>query len=624
MKPTLAAISGPMIGEVVVITEEEWSIGREESNDLHLSNKSVSRHHCLIKKDGEAYKIEDLDSFNGTFVENVPIKEHVLKHGDMIEIGDSVFVFLLRQEESPKASSSVQIEIGTLLSQSTLRLRREESIYLQPERLRMVLPAGTRIAQDLNALLKLTTEMILIKSKQTLFRRLLELIFETLPAQHGAILIRQEGLKEFSPVISYDRNLGWEAPVSVNQAIVAQVVEDISGILCNDILESEVRSLLCAPIQFLQSIIGVVYLDTTDVTVRFDKDHLQLLTAMAAVGAMAFQNLLQTEWLEEENQRLRKEIFKEHRMIGESPVMQGIYTTIKKIAPTDCTVLICGETGTGKELVARALHDNSMRADRPFIVINCAALTETLLENELFGHEKGAFTGAVSQKKGKIELADSGTLFLDEIAELSILLQSKLLRVLQEREFDRVGGMNPIRVDIRLVAATNKDLKEAVKNRSFREDLFFRLNVVLLPVPPLRDRIEDIPLLARYFTVKYSRKFKRHVIEISPEAMAFLKRYAWPGNIRDLENAIERAVVMGSTELLLPEDLPDTVLEAGPPSGVALSTYHNSIRDAKRQVIQKAMEQSKGNYADAAKLLGIQRTYLHRVMRNLNLKSHPS
>ena len=286
----------------------------------------------------------------------------------------------------------------------------------------------------------------------------------------------------------------------------------------------------------------------------------------------------------------------------------------------DSRVLICGETGTGKELAARAIHLNSPRADRPFVAINCAALTDTLLESELFGHEKGAFTGAVAQKKGKMEMAEGGTLFLDEISEFAPSLQAKLLRVLQEREFERVGGTLLIKLNIRLIAATNKNLEESVKTGNFRQDLYFRLNVVSIRMPPLRERREDIPLLASYFASKYGKTLRRSFTEISPEALQYLIQYDWPGNVRELENTIERAMVLGSSEKILPEDLPDPLLEMERPPDIPIAKYYERIKETKKQLIQGALEQSGGDHHEAAKVLGIHPNSLHRLIRNLKLK----
>jgi len=301
--------------------------------------------------------------------------------------------------------------------------------------------------------------------------------------------------------------------------------------------------------------------------------------------------------------------------------MQQVYHLITKVAVTDSTVLISGESGTGKELAARAVHTNSRRSAKPFVAVNCAALAESLLESELFGHEKGAFTGALNQRKGRLEFADGGTIFLDEIGELSPALQTKLLRVLQEREFERVGGNKPIKVDIRVLAATNQDLNAAIASGAFRQDLFFRLNVVELKMPALRSRVEDIPMLANYFAVKYAAKCNRRVVGISPAAQKLLQTYDWPGNVRELENAIERAVVMGSTEHILSEDLPEPLLEAGA-MHTSSSGYHDHVTSTKKQIILDAMKKSDGSYTEAAKLLGLHPNYLHRLVKNLSLKRH--
>jgi Nif-specific regulatory protein len=308
-------------------------------------------------------------------------------------------------------------------------------------------------------------------------------------------------------------------------------------------------------------------------------------------------------------------------MIGESSRIREVLRTVGKVAHSDTTVLIRGESGTGKELVARAIHNNSHRSSKPFIAINCATLSEALLESDLFGHEKGAFTGAVALKRGKLELAEGGSLFLDEIGELASHLQAKLLRVLQEREFERVGGTKSLKADIRLIAATNRDLETAVSDSSFRQDLFYRINVVSIPLPPLRERREDIGLLASYFAAKYAEKTQRRIAGISSAARAYLNAYDWPGNVRELENAMERAVVLGSSDLIMAEDLPETVLEAEPqirPAGP--SGFHEGVKQAKSRLILNAIEEAGGNQAEAARLLGLHPTYLSRLVRNLNLK----
>jgi transcriptional regulator with GAF, ATPase, and Fis domain len=325
-------------------------------------------------------------------------------------------------------------------------------------------------------------------------------------------------------------------------------------------------------------------------------------------------------------------------ILGESTAMRQVCSMISKVASNDSTVILYGESGTGKELAARAIHRISSRREAPFVAINCAAIPEDLLESELFGHEKGAFTGAGMQKKGQVELASGGTLFLDEIGELALTAQAKLLRVLQEREITRIGGSRPVRVDVRFLAATNRDLAAAVKAGTFRQDLYYRLNVISILLPPLRERHDDILLVANYFVSKFSAKCNRQVLGISPEAESLLLRHDWPGNIRELENAIERAVVLGSSEFILPEDLPACLLEAIhpsekgaamnpihmdvtpflPPAGVA---YQSAVVELKKELIIKAVREAGGRYTEAAKSLRVSPNYLHRLIRNLNIKS---
>jgi DNA-binding NtrC family response regulator len=307
-----------------------------------------------------------------------------------------------------------------------------------------------------------------------------------------------------------------------------------------------------------------------------------------------------------------------HDMVGESQAMRAVYDRIRRIAPSSCTVLVDGETGTGKELAARAIHQNSPRARGPFVAVNCAALTEPLLESELFGHEKGAFTGAVALKRGRLETADGGTLFLDEIGELAPALQARLLRALQHREFERVGGIRTVKVDVRVIAATNRDLADAVASGRFRQDLWYRLNVVSVTMPPLRARREDIPFLAEHFGVRYARG---RPVAISPEAMQALRAYDWPGNVRELENAVQAAVVLGCSDTIVADDLPDAVLEGSAlRRGGPAAAYHQQVLEAKRRLIADALEQSGGNYTAAAKCLGINPTYLHRLATNLQVR----
>jgi transcriptional regulator with GAF, ATPase, and Fis domain len=652
MTPRLIAISGTLKGTIFALTEGEIVIGREPSNPVCLNDLSVSRRHCLIKPEparpgnktgpsettepapetDNGFTIIDLESFNGTFVNGVPVKEQALAHGDQIAVGDVVLLFLLHETDAG-AKAAIQSGEGDLITRSTVRLRREDSLYLRPDRVLAELPATARVARDLNTLLKISNTANSIRDLEQLQSELLKLTLEVIPAEREAILLVDGSQDVFGSVCGWSKLAGLDNSIRVSQTITNQVLREGVALLSNDLFEAEglserpslvdarVCSVLCVPLIFLEKTLGVIYLDTGDPAARFDEDHLQLLTAIAGIAAAPLESARRLEWLENENQRLQEEIHVEHQMIGESEPMRAIYQFIGKVAPTDSTVLIRGESGTGKELAARAIHMNSARATKPFIAINGATLSETLLESELFGHEKGAFTGAIAQKRGKLEMADGGTLFLDEIGELTPLIQAKLLRVLQGHEFERVGGVRPIRVDVRIVTATHKDLEAAVSQGIFRQDLYYRLNVVSLTMPPLRDRREDIQLLASYFSSVYSKKCKRRIQGISPEARSLLRAHDWPGNVRELENAIERAVVLGSTEMLTPEDLPEAMVETGDINTLPVAGYHELIKKAKRSIIIKAIEDAEGNYTEAAKQLGVHPTNLHRLIRTLNLKA---
>jgi transcriptional regulator with GAF, ATPase, and Fis domain len=619
MKPNLTFIAGPSNGTVFELTEDEIYIGRDLSNQLTINDKSVSRRHCLLKREKGQFKIADLESHNGTFINETPAKEHALKHGDRIRIGDSLFLFLLRDEENSQPSDDVRLDDGTeLLAVSTIRYRLEDALY--------------SMARDLSALIKIGATINSVRSFKELQKHLLQSLFEIVPAERGAILMIDENLDNPGSVFALDRFSAPHQTLKVSRTVAQQVISERVAILSNDIIDSDtlsksesliaskIHSLLCVPLTLHNKVVGIIYLDTSKPVENFNEGHLQIVTAIARFASGALENARHVEWLESENQRLHDDFHFEHNMIGESQQMQEVYRFIAKIAPSNSTVLIRGESGTGKELAARAIHRGSKRAERPFVAVNCAALTDSLLESELFGHEKGSFTGAIALKKGMLEVADTGTLFLDEIGEMTPQLQSKLLRVLQERQFERVGGTRSLRVDIRVITATNKNLDEAIRNGSFRQDLYFRMNVVDINMPALRERREDIPLLAKHFTAKYSQLCKRRVTGLSPEALECLIGYDWPGNVRELENAIERAVVLGSTERIQPEDLPEFLVERMPSTNLSTGKYYDSVKEAKRAIILKALQQTSGNYTEAAKLLGVHPNNLHRLIRNVNLK----
>lgn len=611
MQPRVVALTGNFKGESYRLTGLKLTLGRDNSNTVQIGDATVSKKHCTIEVVSGSFELVDLDSHNGTFVNGIPVKRRPLVHGDVIRVGNSELLFLTREESQDEAVELQYSEGDTKDSLKTVQ------ITLGPQ---AQSPSDIgRMARDLNALFKITSTINSIRDPGHLQTKLLELIFEVVPAEVGAILLMSQVDEEPRAAHIYQRHAGATPALKIRKNVIHRALWERASVFTessSDIAAAE--NVMCVPLMGVQNTIGVIYLTSSGLKAQFAEDHVQFLNSAAGIAAVTLENVLSFESLKAENRRLREVLDPADAIIGESKGIRRLTAFIDKVAKGDSTVLVRGESGTGKELVARAIHAGSVRAEKPFVAINCAAIPETLLESELFGNEKGAFTGAIF-KKGKLEAAEDGTVFLDEIGELAPLLQAKLLRVLQEREFDRLGGTRPIKFQARVIAATNKNLEQAIKTGEFRQDLFYRLNVVSTTAPPLRDHREDIPLLAIYFATKYAEKSERPFKGISTEARSLLMSYDWPGNVRELENAIEHAIVMGSVEEILPEDLPETLLEKQSVQ-VSSGKYHHEINELKKRLIVEAVTQAKGSYIDAAKLLGVHPNYLHRLIRNLEIK----
>ncbi|MGC8602498.1 MAG: nif-specific transcriptional activator NifA [Desulfomonilaceae bacterium] len=371
-------------------------------------------------------------------------------------------------------------------------------------------------------------------------------------------------------------------------------------------------SFICVPIKIGNEVIGALSADRLfEEGVSFQED-VRLLSIIASMIAQAVRLRQEAQEerqrLMEENTRLQSELrerFRPSNIVGNSKAMRAVYDLISQVSPSEATVLVRGESGTGKELVAHAIHYNSPRADRPFIKVNCGALPESVVESELFGHERGAFTGAIATRKGRFELAHSGTIFLDEIGDLSPTTQIKLLRVLQEKEFERVGGSSTQRSDVRIITATNRDLERLIVDGLFRQDLYYRLNVFPIHIPPLRERKTDIPLLADYFIEKYSRANDKRVLRISTPAIDMLMSYHWPGNVRELENCIERAVLLSSDQVIHSHNLPPTLQTAEASGTIPYGTLDATLSNVERDLIMDALKAARGNKAKAARALGL-------------------
>ncbi len=561
---------------------------------------------CRVRAADGGFVLDALEQDAPIFINALPLTARPLIERDEVRIGDSLFIVRTDEAHATSALVPCSVSEGTAID-------RESDIKVALELTPSSWPLGHGSTCDdrIAALCGAAVALSQVRGLASLDAAVAGLILDAVPVRRVAFA-DGDGT---SATVRSAWSVAEDSPrvLHVDAGRLATAMRERAGVIVN----MDGANVLVAPMLAFGRAVGAVWAEAGR-GVELDERHLGLLLVVAALTAVAREQAHEAARLEETNERLRAEINLEHNMVGTSRPMRQLFDRIARVARTESTMLVRGESGTGKELVARAAHRNSPRADRPFIAINCAALTETLLESELFGHEKGAFTGAIGLKKGKLELADGGTLFLDEIGELPLPLQAKLLRALQEREFERVGGTRPVRVDFRLIAATNRDLEEAVRAGAFRQDLFYRLNVVTLVLPPLRDRKEDIPSLADYFVRKHGARSGRRVLGVHPEALSRLMKYDWPGNVRELENVIEQALALGVTDRIVLDDLPATLSHA--PRKAGSLNYHETVEGMKRDLILRAFEQAEHNHTAAARLLGVHPNYLHRLLRNFDLR----
>ncbi len=579
MGAELIVINGPLAGTRFPLKNGEVLIGRAPNAQLVLSEPDIGWRHCHIQKHGSRFVASDLRSSLGTYVNGIRSSERWLEDRDQIGIGRTVLMF-----RSGEAATAEDALVSGAADTKPVLLAACSLVFLFRALASSVGQAQTTLLQD----------------------QILRLVADLLPFEEGLLLLGRNAAE-------------FEALYAARAGRFKTDFHSAFPRVCQEgAFENSATGIVGVPL-YLDGILGgVLIVKTQNRGTHELTTHLDTLTAVASLASVGFEANQEVETLKAENALLQEQIGVNTGIVGRSAAIRKLLELVARVAPRDTTVLITGESGTGKELIARALHQQSPRSERPFVAVNCAALSESLFESELFGHEKGAFTGAISLKRGRFELAQGGTIFLDEVAELAPSLQAKLLRVLQQREFERVGGTQSHPLDIRVVAATNRDLDEEVRQGKFREDLFHRLNVVNLDSPALRDRQEDIPLLAQYFLERSAERCKRHVQGLSQEAKEMIEQYSWPGNVRELENAMERAVVLGVSDWVLPEDLPESLLDSAPRDTKA--KYHQSVGQAKHDAIIDAYVQGKGDYKIAARLLGLHPNYLLRLVRNLNLR----
>jgi transcriptional regulator with GAF, ATPase, and Fis domain len=557
------------------------SLGSGPDNDVVLPDPLIGDAYASIHFDGQTYTITTLQRKAEVVVNGKKRSKHKLSHDDKLTIGSCELRFALVDDvQIPEEE-----EVSTVADLDAYHKLFDFSEKLMHQR-------------DLGELLD----------------TLMDLVIEITNADKGFLILMEGDTLDIKVARNLKRENISDAVSQLSDSIVAKVVHSRRPVIISDamhdaefaaaksVMQLRLSSVICVPLLDRGRLLGLIYVGNDSVIDLFQDQMMKALTVFASQASLIIANALLLDELRVDNRRLheRLEQFRFGEIVGTSPVMQQVFRRVEKIAPTDISVLITGETGTGKELIAREIHNRSPRTGKPFITINCGAIPENLLESELFGHVKGAFTGAVATKQGKFQAADGGTLFLDEIGELQLDLQVKLLRAIQERIVIRVGDTRPEPVDIRILAATNRDLEKEIAGGRFREDLYYRLNVVNLHLPPLRARGDDIVVVARYLLSRFTREFDARVKGFSPNATVAMRKHSWPGNIRELENRIKKAIVLCDSTVIGPDDL-------GLTADVLPSIMN--LADAKekfqREYINEVLALNNGNRTKTARDLGV-------------------
>lgn len=645
--PKFVVKTGPQTGTEIEMRGERLLFGRSEECDVVLADPNVSRNHAQVLELNGMVLLYDLNSSNGTFVNDVPISRTFLMDGDEIRIGNTVFRFLASSSPSVASDGTLPEQTITIatpttggsdqapLDNSTRLLRFETG------------GAGESTLKDVYLKLKTLYRISLEVLQSTTLDEMLDAIARA--AQLAA------GIERFLCYLPDEGSESWHLHYS-HLATIAKAHEPSLPSLPISFIASaadqeealvgrwmnakelqvgaEPSTVAAFAVKRNKQPLAIVCVDNPVAGEPITKDDMDFLATLTRQLVVRLRQVEQVDALRQENLVLRQRSGEDFAIVTQDERMKAVMDLTMRAAERDCPVLILGETGTGKELVARSLHNFSRRRAKPFVAVNCAALPDTLLESELFGHEKGAFTGAVERRIGKFELADGGTLFLDEIGDMSPTAQAKLLRVLQDGEIQRLGGNKIIKVNVRVVAATNKKLEQEVEKGSFRQDLYYRIRVLEIVLPPLRERPADIPVLAKYFLDQLRHRFPTPVRAIHPETMRVLAAYHYPGNVRELKNIIERALVLASGEFLLPEHLPREVLEAGgcsvaqqtagPPSHfVSIQQQAPTLRslaDVEREHIMQVLKACGGSKVQAASVLGISRTTLYEKLKEYGVE----
>ena len=558
------------------------SIGRAGANDVAIDTDSLAEHHAQVVFDGRDFSVAPVDSGAAVLVNGKKKRKSKIFHNDKLTLGEVDLVFSLYDESSNRDEASVDSQTSEI--------------------------EGMMKLSDFNR------RLLEIRTIPEQIEALLDAVIEVVDANKGFVILLRDGDPEVAAARNVDRETIPDAVTQLSDSILRRCIESRQPLIVSDavndtmfnssesVLNLQLSSVMVAPLIAQGQLLGLIYVGNDNVVNLFEQSSLEVLTVFAGQASLILQNAILLNQLTTDRDRIAEELEAQRfgDIIGSCPSLQEVFRRVEKVAPADVNVLITGETGTGKELFARELHRRSNRAEGPFIVVNCGAIPENLMESELFGHVRGAFTGAVATRQGAFQAADGGTLFLDEIGEMPPALQVKLLRALQEREVVKGGDTKPQHVDIRVLSATNRDLEEGIKDSSFREDLYYRLNVVNLHLPPLRDRGDDITILAKYLLNKYAAEFDAAVKGFTPKALEAMHDYDWPGNVRQLENRIKKAIVLADKTLIGPDDL-----DLGGEVQRAVVPLSQAREDFTRKYILEVLERNGGNRTRTARDLGV-------------------
>ncbi len=653
------------------------TIGRSPTNQIVIKEDQASRQHAEIFMSEGKWTVRDLNSRNGTAIgTDRLIGDRALSPGDIIWIASTQMAFVTDLSSAYDKKVFSKIEIGAetitgleidesddqatissmhLTEPTNITHRRQKTRYLQDDNsgdedgLEEQIPTDPKSStKDATRLCRLAFDLANETTPRAIARMALDCLEQRKKNTAGAVLMVPKNRRTTVDPENLEI-LGWRADAGqkyqrVSQFLAETVLRSGEAVLARDIQDDSAlglrdssgnihaTSVITAPIRMNNRTIGLIHLYSTHARHGLKPNDLEFVLAVAETVGMALRTRYREQKLKEDLSKtrtqidqLRNQLGVESEIVGASPAMYRVHEQVSKAAPSKATILIRGESGVGKELVARAVHFSSDRKSGPFVCLNCAALSESLLESELFGHEKGAFTGATDRKAGKFEAADNGTLMLDEIGEMSPNIQAKFLRVLEGHPFERVGGSKAIKANVRVIAATNRDLENAVRQGTFRKDLYFRLHVVQIEVPPLRHRPEDIHELADFFLQKYNVETGRRISGFSPQALHQLKRYRWPGNVRELKNVVERAVVLAREDVIQLDELLLTNLSTASESqfdvGTIVQEYHaESLEEVEQKHIEATLRSTNWNKSKAAAILGVERSTLDRKIKKYGIQ----